>query len=189
MQQRQPLTTGQVAKYCGVNFRTVIRWIERGQLRAFKLPGRGDNRIELPHFLEFLRKHDMPIPAELASIPDRALVVEDDLVMARTISRALQRQGFETRTAEDCFQAGVLLGTFAPGVVTLDPQIAGASGLEALRFMRSIDRFKGTKVLVVSAIPQAQLDEALEAGADDVLPKPFTGEQLAQRLLTLVNGH
>ena len=189
MQQRQPLTTGQVAKYCGVNFRTVIRWIERGQLRAFKLPGRGDNRIELPHFLEFLRKHDMPIPAELASIPDRALIVEDDLVMARTINLALTRQGFETRTAADCFRAGVLLGTFAPGVVTVDPQMAGVSGLEALRFLRSIDRFKDTKVMVVAAMPQAQLDAALEAGADAVLSKPFTGEQLAQKLLILVNGH
>ena len=187
--QRQPLTTGQVAKYCGVNFRTVIRWIERGQLKAFKLPGRGDNRIVVPHFLEFLRTHDMPVPPDLAAIPDRALVVDHDLLMARTIARALKRQGFETRTAEDSFSAGVQLGTFAPGVVTLDVQMPGINGLEVLRSIRTMDQFKDTRVLVVSALPQAQLDDARDAGADDALSKPFTGEQLAQKLLALVDNH
>ena len=36
-------TTGEIAKFVGVNFRTVIRWIERGQLDGYKLPGRGDH--------------------------------------------------------------------------------------------------------------------------------------------------
>ena len=34
------LTTGEAARYCDVNFRTVIRWIEKGYLKAYKLPGR-----------------------------------------------------------------------------------------------------------------------------------------------------
>ena len=61
----ETLTTGEIARYCGVNFRTVIRWIKRGHLRAYQLPGRGDNRVELEDFLEFLREHRMPIPEEL----------------------------------------------------------------------------------------------------------------------------
>ncbi|TNF38926.1 MAG: response regulator, partial [Gammaproteobacteria bacterium] len=40
------LTTGDIARYCQVNFRSVIRWIERGLLKAHKLPGRGDNRVK-----------------------------------------------------------------------------------------------------------------------------------------------
>lgn len=58
----QSLTTGEVASFCDVNFRTVIRWIKRGHLKAYQLPGRGDNRIVIKDFLQFLVEHSMPIP-------------------------------------------------------------------------------------------------------------------------------
>ena len=67
MREKQALTTGEVAKYCGVNFRTVIRWIERGHLDAYKLPGRGDNRIPVESFVDFLNNNNMPVPEELDS--------------------------------------------------------------------------------------------------------------------------
>lgn len=73
MLERQVLTTGEVAKYCGVNPRTVIRWIERGHLKAYHLPGRGDSRVEVHDFLSFLREHEMPIPEELLE-PSRVRV-------------------------------------------------------------------------------------------------------------------
>ncbi len=59
------LTTGEIALLCGVNIRTVIRWIQRGHLKAYQLPGRGDNRVMLQDFLEFLKANQMPIPKEL----------------------------------------------------------------------------------------------------------------------------
>ena len=65
MRDKQALTTGEVAKYCGVNFRTVIRWIERGHLEAYKLPGRGDNRIPVDSFVNFLKGNNMPVPDDL----------------------------------------------------------------------------------------------------------------------------
>ena len=184
--ERQPLTTGQIAKYCGVNFRTVIRWIERGQLKAFKLPGRGDNRIEVRHFLEFLNEHEMPMPQDFATMPLRAVVVDDDLLMAKRIERSLQGVGFEVRIAEDGFRAGALMGTFLPSLMTLDLHMPGIGGIEVLQFVRSAGPFKHTKVLVVSAMPADQLDQAIEAGADDVLAKPFTAEQLVEKAKALV---
>ena len=184
--ERQPLTTGQIAKYCGVNFRTVIRWIERGQLRAFKLPGRGDNRVEVRHFLEFLKEHKMPMPQDLVAMPDRALVVDDDLLIAKLIERSLRGIGFEVRIADDGFRAGALMGTFLPSLMTLDLDMPGIGGIEVLQFVRSAGPFKQTKVLVVSGLSADQLDQALEAGADDVLPKPFTTEQLVEKAKALV---
>jgi len=59
------LSTGEIAKLCDVNLRTVIRWIERGALKGFKLPGRGNNRVRVEDFLAFLVEHEIPIPAEL----------------------------------------------------------------------------------------------------------------------------
>jgi len=183
--ERQPLTTGQIAKYCGVNFRTVIRWIERGQLKAFKLPGRGDNRVEVRHFLEFLKEHKMPTPQDLATTADRALVVDDDLLVAKLIERSLKGIGFQVQVAEDGFRAGALMGTFLPSLMTLDLDMPGIGGIEVLQFVRSAGPFRHTKVLVVSAMPADQLDRALDAGADDVLPKPFAPEDLVEKAKAL----
>jgi excisionase family DNA binding protein len=53
-------TTGVVAKYCGVSKVTVLRWIEKGNLIAFKLPG-GQNRIHRDDFFAFANKHGIPV--------------------------------------------------------------------------------------------------------------------------------
>ena len=49
----QSLTTGEIAKYCGVTLRTVIRWLETEKLKGFKLPGRGNNRVLVDDFIVF----------------------------------------------------------------------------------------------------------------------------------------
>jgi excisionase family DNA binding protein len=57
------LTTGNVARHCGVSKVTVLRWIEKGDLTAFKLPG-GQNRIHRDDFYTFAAKHGIPIKHE-----------------------------------------------------------------------------------------------------------------------------
>ena len=54
------LTTGTVARHCGVSKVTVLRWIEKGDLTAFRLPG-GQNRIHRDDFYAFAAKHSIPI--------------------------------------------------------------------------------------------------------------------------------
>jgi excisionase family DNA binding protein len=54
------LTTGKVARYCGVSKVTVLRWIAQGTLEAFKLPG-GQNRIRLDDFYAFASRHNIPM--------------------------------------------------------------------------------------------------------------------------------
>jgi excisionase family DNA binding protein len=54
------ISVGFIAKYCGVSNTTVLRWINTGQLLAFKLPG-GHFRIERTNFSKFLNKYNMPV--------------------------------------------------------------------------------------------------------------------------------
>jgi excisionase family DNA binding protein len=54
------LTTGVVARHCGVSKVTVLRWIENGNLTAFRLPG-GQNRIHRDDFFAFAARHRIPI--------------------------------------------------------------------------------------------------------------------------------
>jgi len=186
MQEPRMLTTGEIAKYCGVNFRTVIRWIERGHIKSFKLPGRGDNRVTIEAFLDFLREHQMPIPDEFRNTSNRILIVEDEPPMANAIQRVLRSAGYETLIASDGFSAGALFGTFNPALATLDLRIPGMGGLDVLKFVRSTDVLKDIRILVVSAMPQQDLDDALAAGADDVLSKPFQNEELVDKVKALM---
>jgi len=52
-------TTGNVAKLCGVSRITVLRWIEKGYLAAFRLP-EGHYRIHVSDFNKFLEKYNIP---------------------------------------------------------------------------------------------------------------------------------
>lgn len=186
MSEIKVLTTGEAAKYCGVNFRTVIRWIEKGRIKAYKLPGRGDHRIQVEDFVAFLLSNDMPVPSEFEQPKRSVLVIEDQPEMANAIRRVLVRQGFEVHIAHDGFSAGTLLSVIKPGLVTLDLKMPGVDGYEVLRFIRNHEEHAQTKVLVISAETSSGLDRALALGASAVLPKPFDNQELLLQVNALL---
>jgi two-component system response regulator VicR len=188
-QQPEPeaLTTGQAAKLCGVNFRTVSRWIDRGLLPAYQLPGtRGDRRVRVEDLRRFMREHDMPDPWAAAPSVRRALVVDDEPSMARAIERVLRQAGYETALAGGGFEAGAMLFSFQPHVMTLDLRMPGMDGIEVLKFLQRTALPVPLKVVVVSADSEERLQQARELGAHAVLPKPFANEVL---LATLASFH
>ncbi|MCV6615891.1 MAG: response regulator [Cellvibrionaceae bacterium] len=188
MEKPQVLTTGEAAKYCGVNFRTVIRWIERGRLEAYKLPGRGDHRIRVEDFLNFLETNAMPVPDELrpADAEPKVLVVEDQLEMASAMRRVLRRGGYEVEVAADGFAAGLMLAQYHPTLITLDIKMPGMDGYEVLKLMRDQPKYKNVRVLVVSAETPDGMQKALEFGADDILSKPFDNQDLLDKVSALL---
>ncbi len=173
----QTYTTGEVATFCGVNFRTVIRWIERGLLTSHRLPGRGDHRVRESDLVDFLHKNDLPLPNDLSG-KNRVLIVDDEPAMVRAIERVLKRSGYDTRTAADGFHAGTQLVDFAPGLMTLDLQMPGLGGLNVLKLIRADKRYAKLRVLVVSGLPEPMLQQAIDEGASAVLRKPFTDTEL-----------
>lgn len=186
--EKRALTTGDLAAFCGVNHRTVLRWIKLGYLHSFQLPGRGDNRVTIAECIRFLRAHEIPVPEELANadVGVRILVVEDDRAMADFVTRLMQQEGFETETVFDGFQAGALLGTFKPSLMILDLNIPQLRGMEVLEFVRRTPALKSMKVLVTSAMPPADLEAARAAGADMVLAKPFKSQELLKTVYRLL---
>lgn len=186
------LTTGDIAKMCDVNLRTVIRWIDRGALKGFKLPGRGNNRVKVEDFIRFLQEHEMPVPAELeAEHNRRVLIIDDEAAVARSIARILRSAGYEIETAQDGFQGGSLLMKYQPALVTLDLRMPGISGYDVLKFIRSNPETAQIKVIVISALDPLALQRAVDEGADAVLSKPFDNRELTdlvEQLLPLQAG-
>lgn len=187
MKEIKPLTTGEIAEYCRVNQLTVIRWIARGELKAFKLPGRGDNRVEVADFVEFLKKHDMPIPLELKPKANRILITDDDKNLALSMQRILKKAGYETEVAFDGFSAGALITSFHPDLMTVDLQMPAIPGQDVIRFLKTSPNFSNIKILVVSGLGLKELNHAKEIGADDVLGKPYTEKGLLEKVKQLIN--
>ena len=59
------LTTGQIAKICGVSPGTVAKWVDAGRLKGWKIPGSGDRRIVCADLKAFLVVHGMPTIEQL----------------------------------------------------------------------------------------------------------------------------
>jgi len=182
------LTTREAGHLCGVSFRTVIRWIERGELQGYRLPGRGDYRISATELQGFMRKHGIPESQAPSTTPARVLIVDDEPAMASAIGRVLRRGGYQTLAASDGFQAGALLHRFKPSVMTLDLHMPGLDGFGVLNFLRDNPPEHPLKVLVVSGVGGEVLREALRHGAHEAMAKPFSDDELlaaVQRLAAL----
>jgi excisionase family DNA binding protein len=197
------LTTGQIASYCGVNFRTVIRWIKRGILTAQRLPGRGDHRVSVEDFITFLNKNDLQVPAEfqsqnkptsVSSIEDssegskeiRILIVDDEPAVTHSIQRVLKMAGYTTEVANSGFEAGYLLERFRPTLITLDLLMHRVDGFDLLETLRKQERHLKTQVLIISGDTDERIARALCSGANRALRKPFNNESLLATVKDLV---
>ena len=107
------------------------------------------------------------------------LVVEDEAPMRRFLRAALQAQGHRCLEALDGAEGTRLLASHQPDLVLLDLGLPDADGLELTRAWREWSR---VPIIVLSARGREEDKvQALDAGADDYLTKPFsTGELMAR---------
>ncbi len=114
----------------------------------------------------------------------RALLIEDDTAMARTVDLLLQGEGFDV-SETDLGEEGLDLGKFYTyDVIILDLNLPDMHGYEVLRKLR--DAAVETPVLILSAM--AEPDDKVKGlgfGADDYMTKPFNRNDLIARIHAL----
>ena len=112
-------------------------------------------------------------------IREKILVIEDEKSISRLICSVLRKQEYEVIQAWSGKEAMMLISSACPDLVILDLGLPDMDGMEILRELRG---WSGMPVIVLSARSHEQDKvEALDAGADDYLTKPFgTGELLAR---------
>lgn len=117
----------------------------------------------------------------------KILVVEDDPEIRRLVRDALESEGFSLLTAAGGKEAVSIVANAAPDLVVLDLGLPDMDGVDVVRTVR---RASGTPILILSArADERQKIEALDAGADDYLTKPFgMGELLARVRVALRHG-
>jgi DNA-binding response OmpR family regulator len=114
----------------------------------------------------------------------KILVVEDDRVVGQYIRRGLEESQYHADLVDDGLEALRLISGGNYDIVVLDLRLPGMSGLEVLRTIR--DRGNTTPILVLTAQDAVgHKVEALRAGADDYVTKPFAFEEVLARVEAL----
>ena len=103
------------------------------------------------------------------------LVVDDDSVMLKFISKLLTREGHEVATAEDGFAALTLLSEFTPDIMFFDLIMPKIDGGKLIQIVRSMPKLKDCYLVIISAAV-AEIDFDFEqTGADSYIAKgPFS---------------
>ncbi|PKL93181.1 MAG: hypothetical protein CVV20_04965 [Gemmatimonadetes bacterium HGW-Gemmatimonadetes-1] len=114
----------------------------------------------------------------------KLLVVEDDRTVGQYVKRGLEEAQYVADWVADGVEALQLLGATSYDLVLLDLRLPGMTGLEVLRTLR--DRGHAMPVLVLTAQDSIEFKvDALRAGADDYVTKPFAFEELLARIEAL----
>ena len=120
------------------------------------------------------------------------LVVEDDLPVRNLMTTTLKTRDYRYLTAKNGAEALLLASSHNPEAVFLDLGLPDMDGVDVIRSIRS---WSNMPIIVISARSEdSDKIQALDAGADDYLTKPFSVEELLARLrvtmrrLTLMNG-
>jgi two-component system KDP operon response regulator KdpE len=110
----------------------------------------------------------------------RVLVVDDERALARALAINLRARGFDVETAGTGAEALELVARVRPDVVVLDLGLPDLDGIEVLNGIRG---WSPVPVIVLSARSTGdEKVEALDAGADDYVTKPFDMNELLARV-------
>ena len=114
------------------------------------------------------------------------LVVEDDIPVRNLITITLKTHGYRYLTAGTGDGAVVEASSHNPDVVLLDLGLPDMDGVDVIRKIRT---WSNLPIIVISARSEdTDKIDALDAGADDYLTKPFSVEELLARLRVVENG-
>lgn len=120
------------------------------------------------------------------ALPARVLVVDDEASSRELLQRILVPAGYEVLEAADAEQAAAHMQRMAPRIVILDWVMPGVDGIELCRQLREKFGARLYLLILTAHYDAAYTVNALEAGANDFLTKPFSRKLLLAKLQTAV---
>ena len=118
--------------------------------------------------------------------PAKLLVVDDTPRNVRLLEAVLTSNGYAVTSANSGPQALEGLSNDPPDLVLLDIQMAGMNGYEVCRRIRGDEATRFLPVIMVTSSDAEVRVDAIDAGADDFIAKPFNRQELLARVRSLV---
>jgi adenylate cyclase len=115
----------------------------------------------------------------------RILVVDDVAANVRLLEAVLAPRGYDVVSATDGENALKLVESSQPDLVLLDVMMPEPDGYEVCRRLREVDETAVLPVIMVTASTDEK-SKAIQAGADDLIAKPFSHDELLTRIRSLL---
>lgn len=173
-------TAPQVAKICCTDLKTIHNWVNRGEIKSFRTPGR-HLRFRRQDVIEFLGKYGYPVPEGFAPLRKRVVILDGVDASLKTLKRVLSRD-FEVDGFTDNVDALLHIGQKRPNMI-----LVKADAVEdALHIVSRLSASEGTPVAVF-----AEGDElahsAQTAGAVDFIGTT-DGKEIRRRVMSLLGN-
>jgi len=122
----------------------------------------------------------------------RALIVDDSSVMRKIVERSLRQAGLDSLLVVEA-GSGVegleALKTKQVDLILSDINMPAMDGLEFVRQLRAQNLAAGVPVVMITTeSSEEHVKQAIEAGAMGYIRKPFTADQVKQKVLSLLPG-
>lgn len=183
LNEKDVLTTGEVAKICNVASRTVSKWFDSGQLKGYRIPGSKDRRIPVSGLMKFMKNHGIPMDG-LMTGNTRVLIVDSDDEVVGTLQKILSEEtSYDVRTAAGVFTAGIECERYRPHVMLLDIHLAEDEARRICSELRRHDDLQMMKVVAMtSKLTDGQMAQLKHQGFDSAIRKPFSVRQVIEAI-------
>lgn len=174
-------STEKYSDFCADKRHKAVRWINKGKVKTLELSGFESNTSPEDDLIDFV------IPVDFLDKSTRnVLIVDDEPAMGSAMKRVLEREGIRTCLVENGLDTGIQMIKSRPDLLTVDLGLPDINGQDLIRAIRQDAEFAKTKILVVSAKDDAELEQAKVNGADACLQKPFTNQELLSSINALL---
>jgi two-component system chemotaxis response regulator CheY len=120
----------------------------------------------------------------------RALIVDDSSVMRKIVERSLRQAGLEPLVVQEAgtgIEGLEILRTVQVDLILTDINMPTMDGLEFVRQMKAQHLAEGVPVVMITTeSSEEHVRQAIQAGARGYIRKPFTAEQVKERVLPLL---
>jgi DNA-binding response OmpR family regulator len=117
----------------------------------------------------------------------KILAVDDEPNILMSIKFILEMEGYEVHIARDGDEALEVAERVLPDLILLDINMPRKDGYEVCRILQERKDLSETKVIMLTAKGQTlEKKKGLEVGADDYVTKPFSAEDLLEKIRTMI---
>ncbi len=144
-------TAPQVAKICSTDLKTIHNWVNRGEIKSFRTPGR-HLRFRREDILEFLTRFGYPVPNGFSPSRKRLVLCEELDNVRRSLKRSLARD-FEVEAYADHVDALLAIGRQKPDLLVVN-------GMSGNNVVHLVERLAASKVDAQILIYGEGIDES-----------------------------
>ncbi len=174
-------TAPQVARICSTDLKTIHNWVNRGEIKSFRTPGR-HLRFRRQDILDFLSRFGYPIPEGFAPSRQRVVIIEEKDSSLKSIKRLLNRE-FEVEAFADQIDALLSIGQQKPSLVLINGDTG--NGDKTMQLVGRLTSKKNACPIAVYCVDTSREKDARNAGAVDFIPT-VDGKEIRKRVYSIL---